>query len=559
MPISKEEMLEQIKNQIGSDGRKGWPVFVRDRVAYPPKTDDIVTNANVAVVFCWTIRDDIVPHLEKNNLAVATNFYTPAGLEGMCRNVLSNPFIRYIILLGNEYSVSRDNPGFTSANALRTFFEKGLNEKRKVPGFETSINFDKNIPTDLIEKIRQNVQLIDLNKEMPTSTLKEKTEKANNLIKTLEKKEPFLEQPHSFGYEKVEEPFPYEGGPLIVRGNTIPNTWIEIMHNIFRHGRDNLMDANTDRWVKEINNLVAVIHNPQSLDLSVNPFLVPMTKEKIDAYVKEVLSPELPEGKAYTYGNKLRAYFHSNLNEVKELVNSSGFKDFEFGKGPHLDQNVKYTDNGCEIDQIQDMVDALHRNLYSKSAVAITWHVQDELMRKHKSSPCMVLLQAIVQDEKLNLAVFFRSHDMVQGWPENAYGCAAIQKHIADGLKIDTGILTIISGSAQIYKTYYKQVEEMLNKHRKYRISHDDPRATFLIDLKDGKIVVTHLNPKTNKELDKFEGTIASEIIRKISEKTDLQTSHAMDIGSELQKAEIALKMGLVYTQDRPLVFGNKE
>ena len=41
----------------------------------------------------------------------------------------------------------------------------------------------------------------------------------------------------------------------------------------------------------------------------------------------------------------------------------------------------------------------------------------------------------------------------------------------------------------------------------------------------------------------------------KISEKTDLQTSHAMDVGVELQKAEVALKFGMEYVQDRPLNF----
>jgi hypothetical protein len=71
----------------------------------------------------------------------------------------------------------------------------------------------------------------------------------------------------------------------------------------------------------------------------------------------------------------------------------------------------------------------------------------------------------MIQDEKLNLTVFFRSHDMTQGWPENAYGCAAIQKEIADAINAETGILTIISGSAQIYNNYYQQVEEMLKKY----------------------------------------------------------------------------------------------
>lgn len=550
--MSTEEFLKQIKEQIGSDGRPGWPIAVRDRIAYPPKNEDIITDANVAVVFCWTMRDDVVPNLEKNNLALASNLYTPAGLEPMVRNILANPFIRYIILIGNEYSLSKDNPGFTSANALRTFFEKGLNDDRQLPGFESAVRFDKNIPTKLINKIRKNVQLIDINKEMGNVPIKEKIEKVNELIKTLEKKGPFLEKPFSFEYEKVDEPFPFEGGPILVRGKTIPETWIEIMYNINRYGRKNLMDANTDRWIKEINNLVAVIYDPQNLDLSLNPFLVPMSKEKIDAYVEEILSPELPEGKAYTYGNKLRAYYHSNAEEIKKLVNSKDYKDFEYEK-EIIDKNVKYLENGCEIDQIKDIEDALHRNLYSKSALAITWHVHEELLRKHKSSPCLVLIHPIIQDEKLNLTVYFRSHDMVQGWPENAYGCAAIQKEIADAVGIETGILTIISGSAQIYKHYYKQVEEMLDKYRKFTINYDDPKATFIIDVKDNKILVTHMHPKTNRELDKFEGVSALQLIRKISEKTDLQTSHAMDLGAELQKAEIALKKNIEYIQDKPL------
>jgi thymidylate synthase len=568
-----EKIEDMIMGQIGSDGKPGWPVCVKDRVSFYQKSRESV-KANVAVTFLWTIRDEVIPKLEKENLAIATNFYTPAGLEGMVRNILGNPYIRYLILLGNEYSSKRaegcgakcGGPGLgmcdgktcselTSANAVRAFFEKGVDKNRKVPGFENAASFDRNIPIEMIELVRKNVQLIDLNKEMD-GTLEEKIGRANELIRTLEKKGPFMGNPAVFDFEKSEEPFPYEGGPLVVRSSTIPSTWIEIMHFIYRHGRNNLMNANTDRWVKEINNLVAVIHDPQNLGLSLNPFLVPITMEKIEAYKKEVLTPELPEGKAYTYGNKLRAYLHSNAKEITELVNSLDYKDFEFGKGSHLDKNIKYTGSSAEIDQIQDIVDVLKRDLYSKACVAVTWHAEEELMRKHKSSPCLVFLQAVVQDEKLNLTVFFRSHDMVQGWPENAYGCAGIQKFIADGVGVEPGLLTIMSGSAQIYRHYYKQVGEMLGKFRSGAESFSDPHGNFIIKVGNGNILVLLLDPKTGKELEKYSGKTAKELYTQIAFRAGgLEPGHLMYIGYELGRAEHALRAGLGYEQDAALGF----
>ena len=564
-------MLDLIKNQIGSNSEKGWPVAVRDRVAYPSSKELIVTEANVAVTFLWTMRDAIIPKLKKKNLAIATNFYTPAGLTGMIRNILANPYIRHIILLGEEYSSksegdkaksqtsSESHSELTSANAVRAFFEKGINAERKIPGFENSVYFDKNIPTELINKVKEKVELIDLNKKMPDASLAEKIAKANEIMSSLEKKKPFLEKPLIFDYEEAEESLPYEGGPIIIHGNTIPNTWIKVIDNIYKYGRKNLMNANTDRWVKEINNIVAVIHDPQNMDLTINPFLVPLTKEKIKAYQNEILSPILPEGKAYTYGNKLRAYSYPSAKEIKELVNSKEYKDFEFGQGSHVDANVDYKAESCEINQIKDIIDVLKRDPYSKACVAITWHVQDELMRKHKSSPCLIFLQAMIQDEKLNLTVFFRSHDMTQGWPENAYGMAAIQKEIAEGIKVEPGILTIMSGSAQIYKHYYQQVEGMLKKYKTKEVNYNDPRGNFIIEVKGEELIAKLLNPENNNVLKEFKGKTAIEILDKISSSISIiDTRHAMYLGSELKKAETALKIGAEYEQDVELKLNKK-
>jgi|GEM_PF-1002405 len=551
-----KDITSEIDKQMGSNGRQGWPVAVRDRVAYSP--DKVSGEANVAITFLWTMRDAVIPKLDKKNLAIATNFYTPAGLEGMVRNILSNPYIRYVIMMGEEYSSrSKDDrvSELTSANAIRAFFEKGIGEDRKLPGFESAVHFDKNLPVDMINRVRDNVELTDLNRKMPEASLDERIAEANRLLGSLESRGPFMEAPMTFDYEQTTGSFPFEGGPIIVHESTIPRAWVEMIHNIHRYGRPNLMNANTDRWVKEINNMIVVIHDPQNMDLSYNPFLVPLTTEKIGAYKKEILSSVLPPGKAYTYGNKLRAYLHPSAEDIKKLVNSKEYRDFEFGQGPHLDANVRYLENNsAEINQIQDMIDALAKDPYSKACVAITWHVADELMRKHKSSPCLVFLQAIVQDERLNLTVFFRSHDMTQGWPENAYGCAAIQKEIADGIGIGPGILTIMSGSAQIYRHYYKQVEEMLRNFRHQEDRFEDARGRFFVEAKDGKVVARLTDPDTGKDLQVFEGNAPKDIYKQIDHfMAGLRPDHAMYLGTELQKAATAIKTGKKYEQDKEL------
>ncbi len=551
------DLKEQIQGQVGSTGKKGWPVAVRDRIAFPKEGNEF-NEDNVAVTFLWTMRDAVLPKLEKQNLAIATNFYTPAGLAGMVRNILANPCIRYIILLGEEYACkSPENTGLnelTSANALRAFFGNGISAERKVPGFESSVHFDKHIPTELIQKVIESVELIDLNKKMLQATLDEKISEANKLLGTLARKKPFLDRPYTFDYEATMQPFPFEGGPMLVRADNIPKAWVEMIYTIYRYGRENLMNANTDRWVKEINNMTVVVHDPQNADLSFNPFIIPLTKEKIEAYQKEILSPVLLAGKAYTYGNELRAYYFPSKREIHELVSSTEFKDFEFGRGKHLDKNIRYLESeACEINQIADITDALKRDPYSKACVAITWHPANELMRKHKSSPCLVFLQAMVQDEKLNLTVFFRSHDMTQGWPENAYGCAAIQKEIAGAISLPCGILTIISGSAQIYNNYYKQVEEMLAKYRKFEPGYNDAMGNFIIGAKDGKITAVRIHPETHAELEKASGTTAGEVCLQLASFGPIETSHALYLGAELQKAEFAIKNNLEYTQDQPL------
>ena len=86
--------------------------------------------------------------------------------------------------------------------------------------------------------------------------------------------------------------------------------------------------------------------------------------------------------------------------------------------------------------------------------------------------------------------------------------------------------------------------------NKKPAIDYNDLRGNFIIKTDQESIKLIHIHPEDNSELDTYSGKTVSEIIEKISARCDINTSHALYLGKELMKAEIALKTGKEYVQD---------
>ena len=82
-----------------------------------------------------------------------------------------------------------------------------------------------------------------------------------------------------------------------------------------------------------------------------------------------------------------------------------------------------------------------------------------------------------------------------------------------------------------------------------------DRKGNLVIRVLDGQILVTHTSPE-GKRLDEFSGTDIVVLYKKMLAEHRIGTlSHAVYIGTELQKAALALKKGIPYVQDNDLVF----
>jgi len=473
-------------------------------------------NSNIGIATLWTFQDVVYQNLSPDSYAVVGNFYDRKNaLEPFIRNCLANPNIRYIIIIGNDKAQSRE--------VLINFFEKGFRDGKVA---ETDTPLPKGISEEDIQKIRDNVILIDIvAKVQNQDDSREIAKVVNETISNLEKKEPYAE-PKLYDKPPLEtDSFPSEKTGFIVRGKTVGETWLKILNEIYNYGTITKMKTTDSTQVRECINLVAILSEENPDKPKMEPYFR-FNETYLKDYYDEICTDKVPEGTLYTYGSRFRAW------KGKDESNPDTQK----------------------IDQIADMIEYLKKDTYRKSALAVSWIVEDELTRRYlnkdKNSPCIILVQPNIQNGILHLTVYIRSNDMFRAWPLNAFGLRKLQKIIAEGLGVDMGNLITISCSAHIYQDNWEETKELLKEHYKNTHCFYDSRGYYIISLDSGKIKVQHYSPDSQL-LKEYLGTTARNLNDQINSSQHTKDPyHAAYLGEELMKAEVALAEGVAYSQD---------
>ena len=152
---------------------------------------------------------------------------------------------------------------------------------------------------------------------------------------------------------------------------------------------------------------------------------------------------------------------------------------------------------------------------------------------------------------------------MYSAWPLNCYGLLALQEHVANEINSRTNLsltlapLITISQSAHIYSDCFSAADELIEKEypkiiRRSQNKFNDPVGNFIITLlsKEGKI---HVEQTFREDLIKiYTGRNALKLAKEIiADNPGILPDHAIYLGIELQKAQIALDKGTNYEQDK--------
>ena len=454
-------------------------------------------KSQVGITTCWTICDEIIKDIPSDLYCVAGQLYTKSGINFMVRNLLLNKNIRYLVLCGQ-------NRGGSAEEVLK-LWETGKSEQ-----------IHKEIVEGSIQELIKNVTIINLVGEENAQKIKEVISNLDQKLSPYGEPEDFLE-PEEKEAGSLLCHFPTDASVFKVRGNSVAETWLKILKNILKFGDVKETDS---MKIKEVLNMAAVIESENPEDFFVPEYLG-FNKQKIADYLPQILQKEKIEGLHYTYGNRLSGHFG--------------------------------------IDQVEKMIEKLQKDENAREAVGVLFDPKVDIEAEHR--PCITLIQALKNQGKLNLNVYVRSHDMFGGWPLNAFGMRKLQQRIAQETNIPLGSLTFISASAHIYDFNWEEAKKIVENHLLSPFEQD-PRGFFKIDIdKKGKTIkASHFSPEglllqtfsQSIETPKAALALAQQIEKELGVSL---TSHAMDLGIELQKAESALRLGVDYVQDKPFLF----
>lgn len=484
-----------------------WPLYFAQSLTLGS------VHSGVGLCLLWTPQDRVLPALDPGSYAVAGNLYSRDGVSFIVRNLLARPTITDLLLCGKDMT--------GGGAALVALMRDGLDADGRIVGDGTRLHAD--IPTTAVELLRRSVTLHDHRDTV-------RPEQVAALLGGLRRPAaPWAEGPLVFPYsEPATEALPAAETGLLLRAPTVRAAYLRLIWHVQRFGRRSGTQHSSDQ--RELLDVLTVVSDePADPARFSHADWMPFTRASLGerlpdgrytGYLGQFLQAEGGAGVSYTYGSRLRAF-------------------------------------GGATDQVAAMVAELRAAGESRRAVAALWSPAQDA--GSPNPPCLNLVQARLREGPggpgLHLTAYFRSHDIYRAWAGNAYGLRALQGELAAALGAGVGDLAVLSHSAHIYAHDWGRADELLAHH--YRAADPrlvrDARGSFVIALEPPAIVVRHYTPD-GEHLQSFRGHRARELGTMLAPFVG-ELSHALYLGQELQKAELAIALGrpTAYRQDLPL------
>ncbi len=511
-----------------------WPIYFKDKLVIGNQ------NSSLAIATLWTPKEMVLNKIDKNDFLVMGQLYTKKGINYLVRNILAKPQVTKLILIGNDL--------MGSGVGLKNLIKYGIDENYKV--INDDFYIEKEISLEAINDFRENVKIID---HIGIEDIKN----VENIVKSANDsniKQKFWRNPEVFEEPPVPDisKFPSEVDLTKIRSSTIADAYLLVLKHINRFGLESQPVMNyvsdTSNTLKEMLNLSVVItdEDPQNWYL---PDFLPFTKEDLDKYLKGFFDYNR-NTEDYTYGERLFNYASDEIDALKEIYPWLKIGRFQ-----------KFFEHGG-INQVEiSIIRKLSKFPYDKGAIALLGNTFTDVFpqRPPKKIPCLFLIQAQIYQGKLQLTAYFRSNDMYNAWPLNAFAIRKLQSDIAEKLDVEMGSLITISNMAHIYQHNFSDVAKIL-ENNEYAGCEWDPRGNFHVSTEGEDVIVKLATPRGNEYIKEWrinanERKAANKLCYEIIDK-DLSVSvlgNAADLARQIERAVTAVRLGIKFEQDNEL------
>lgn len=433
------------------------------------------------------------------------------GIPELLRNLLYNPQIRHLVIIGKGLSDSRQ--------ALLRFFSRGIHPVSYlgttlygIVGTDHTIDGDVT-PDDFAGRL----SLTDLTsyRDAPLH------DEIRRFFQSLPPWQPCRQ-------ERIHRPLPavqiawYPSDP---RGHTITRpdplqAWRELIFRLVRFGHRNRL-AKGERW--ELQNVKVVVETPieaTERQLAEHGFSL----EALHRYQASLLDASPPAEQPYAYGHRLRGHFHVN---------------------------------GRCVDALASFIARFKADPETRHAYTSLWDSSRDSLPETKGCPCLVSLFFRKFGHQLTLTATFRTHNALDGWLKNLYGLMAVQRYVAERLSMPVGPISVISHSVTIDPqggglararaiAEAKESDDAVDPRTGRRSLRLDPNGAFMVttDEEAGELVVQH---RHNGQLLKEYRARRPESLEKrlLRDGALSELSHALYLGREMARQSASLEHAL--------------
>ena len=475
--------------------RKNWPRYYKERLWQGDGDEGFV-----GVVTLWTPVEKflgLVGDELKKKMSVVGQLHTKRGIEFIFRNVWLNPKIRYLIVWGEDEGGAGD--------ALVEFMRKGRIK---------SLFFD-GMSKRYIDIFRKGVEVIDMRGKNKSEVV--------GILKKLKKKEPFSLRRKTFAESKLAGSFSSENSVFRVSAETVGEAWLQVLSLVVKFGRRVPRIHVYGGYERVLLDMAVVISGENIANPKMWSFFQ-FNKSDLRAYFRNFFTADRGS-ESYTYGERLFAY------EAR----------------------------GKKIDQVAIMAKKMSSFVHNKGVIAVLWQpeIDNFPIRKPWRTPCLTLVQGFCMQGKLFMTAYFRSNDMFGAWPQNAFALRKLQTEVAKKIKKKVGDLTVISHAAFVDEADMGEAQSVVEKNKKLSCQLD-PRGNLLVEVEKGDLVVKHLSCQGElvgeyRQRAKVKKAAEKMLEKLVKENVVSRVDHGMDIGCQLARAELAVKMELKFEQDKEL------
>ncbi len=489
----------------------------------------IFGTGTTAIITGWTPKEKIAKHLEPHQYAVIGQLYNPVrGISPLIRNLLANPHVDAVCLL----SATKEDENAKGICCLRDFFEYGFGDDGCGSKWTIESSVEGYIDKDIAESdLEQLIEAVGWNYFTDRKELIDKV-KADELY---------------FGdgdRDAIIYPEPKrENNSLLpgvlcgqrIEADTVSEAWIKLLQRIRTNGI--IRPTGYDGSWQELIDLVVVVKNePKLYDI---PDYLPCTQQSVLDYLPQMCENKgYRDGVKYTYGQRIFTWFGKNQFEqvrdklIKEIDSASGV--------------ICLWDSGSGNNKSFSPLSG-----YNNSVIRANRHSGDS-DHDHSGSPCLNHIWFRVLEGRLIMSALFRSNDMFNAWPFNAFGLRSLQRNMRDSIALHSnqnidlamGELITISQSAHIYEDCYEYADKVVVEQYKKilveerKLYENSPCGNFIVawDGEKQQILVNQVGSKGQFKR-YYVGTDSFRLTREIIDcNPSIMPDHAAYLGYEITK-----------------------